>query len=465
MIPSRARSLLLVLALVLAACGGSGDPGETLRVALTSYEVPDAGTVRISLDGDVAALAERLGEEELPSEAADLLDGGSLEFSYDGERFGFAVVLDGQRPLELRVPSADELYLRADGRAVADLVARAGEEADEFAPFIGEGGPFGQLLSGEWVRLTGLAELGESVLPEGALDEVEAAAAPDVDLSELSEVLEDVEVVDAGSDGRCGGATRLDVTVGEADVEAAVEALDDVPGVTDLTTDAPAAVDLSAWVDGDALRCFGLDVGAAAARAGDVEAEVADVRGEVFLLVEVTDETTGVEVPEEFEEVDLEALFGAFFGEMLGGLGDMGDMGGLEGGFGEGPQSYGDDPTLDALYDDCEAGDDDACGELFLTSPFGSQYEEFGSTCGGRSQDEECGFGAGQSLGASTGAQAYGDDPELDALWDACEAGDGAACDELWLTSPFGSAYEDFGGTCGERDGSPGSCEATLGAG
>ncbi len=45
----------------------------------------------------------------------------------------------------------------------------------------------------------------------------------------------------------------------------------------------------------------------------------------------------------------------------------------------------------------------------------------------------------------------YGDDPELDALWDACAAGDGAACDALFDAAPLGSDYERFGSTCGDR--------------
>jgi hypothetical protein len=45
----------------------------------------------------------------------------------------------------------------------------------------------------------------------------------------------------------------------------------------------------------------------------------------------------------------------------------------------------------------------------------------------------------------------YGDDPALDQLWDACEAGDGGACDELFFSSPVDSEYEEFGDTCGNR--------------
>lgn len=53
----------------------------------------------------------------------------------------------------------------------------------------------------------------------------------------------------------------------------------------------------------------------------------------------------------------------------------------------------------------------------------------------------------------------YGSDPELDALYDACEEGDYAACDQLYLDSPAGSEYETFGDTCGDRNEPSGYCE------
>ncbi|MFW7414406.1 hypothetical protein [Demequina sp. SO4-18] len=46
---------------------------------------------------------------------------------------------------------------------------------------------------------------------------------------------------------------------------------------------------------------------------------------------------------------------------------------------------------------------------------------------------------------------AYGDDAYLDGLWDQCAVGDDAACDDLYQESPYGSEYEEFGDTCGER--------------
>jgi len=45
----------------------------------------------------------------------------------------------------------------------------------------------------------------------------------------------------------------------------------------------------------------------------------------------------------------------------------------------------------------------------------------------------------------------YGEDPDLDRLWDGCAAGDGQACDDLYLESPLDSGYEEFGDTCGDR--------------
>jgi hypothetical protein len=62
------------------------------------------------------------------------------------------------------------------------------------------------------------------------------------------------------------------------------------------------------------------------------------------------------------------------------------------------------------------------------------------------------------SMGSEEG-HGYGDNPELDALWDRCEAGDGQACDDLFLDSESGSEYEQFGDTCGRRTSGDTFCE------
>jgi hypothetical protein len=115
----------------------------------------------------------------------------------------------------------------------------------------------------------------------------------------------------------------------------------------------------------------------------------------------------------------------------------------------EGVDDYGDDAELDALHDACTAGDSEACDELYWQSPFGSGYEAYGATCGNTApQGSDCTAG---SDGGSDAVDDYGSDAELDALYDACTAGNGEACDELFWTSPVDSAYEAYGDTCGGR--------------
>ncbi|MCV2393924.1 hypothetical protein OEB99_06365 [Actinotalea sp. M2MS4P-6] len=55
-----------------------------------------------------------------------------------------------------------------------------------------------------------------------------------------------------------------------------------------------------------------------------------------------------------------------------------------------GSDAPGDDPSLDALWYACDGGDMAACDQLYNDSPFGSEYETFGDTCGGR-QDANTG--------------------------------------------------------------------------
>jgi hypothetical protein len=73
------------------------------------------------------------------------------------------------------------------------------------------------------------------------------------------------------------------------------------------------------------------------------------------------------------------ALFVVF--TIVVGVGVLGDIGGLK-------RSYGDDAALDQLWDQCEAGDMLACDDLYRGSIFGSEYEEFGKTCGFRTTGE-----------------------------------------------------------------------------
>jgi hypothetical protein len=55
-----------------------------------------------------------------------------------------------------------------------------------------------------------------------------------------------------------------------------------------------------------------------------------------------------------------------------------------------GPKRRGDSAPLDALWDDCEMGFGLACDQLFDQSLPGSEYEDFGVTCGRRTREEQC---------------------------------------------------------------------------
>ena len=65
------------------------------------------------------------------------------------------------------------------------------------------------------------------------------------------------------------------------------------------------------------------------------------------------------------------------------------------------------------------------------------------------------GASGGRDGAAAGSVETLGDDPVLDDRWRACEAGFGAACDELFAEAPIGSAYEAFGVTCGNRTPEP----------
>lgn len=140
------------------------------------------------------------------------------------------------------------------------------------------------------------------------------------------------------------------------------------------------------------------------------------------------------------------------------------------------PQGPGEDAALDGLYRSCQAGDYAACDQLYARSGFGTEYERFGATCGGRNEattayctDRYAGSSGGpgattpSSVVVDASAQSYGDDPQLDRLYDACRGGDFGACDELYLSSPFGSEYERFADTCGGRNEPQGYCEELYG--
>lgn len=136
------------------------------------------------------------------------------------------------------------------------------------------------------------------------------------------------------------------------------------------------------------------------------------------------------------------------------------------------------------LRADCEAGNPMACEDLYQGAAPGSAEEEFGRTCGGRTDGTVACTEADMDVPANSWVEdegavddapgedapdgglwdggavdTYGDDPRLDELWDACAAGDMVACDDLFWESPYGSDYERFGDSCGDTTSGGTWCE------
>ena len=110
--------------------------------------------------------------------------------------------------------------------------------------------------------------------------------------------------------------------------------------------------------------------------------------------------------------------------------------------------NYGDDPVLDDLYNQCADGDNQACDDLFWKSPSGSEYEAFGSNCGGRGGLCET---FENDIPETDIPFFYGEDDFLDNLYDQCADGNDEACDDLFWQSVGGSEYGNFALTCGGR--------------
>lgn len=130
---------------------------------------------------------------------------------------------------------------------------------------------------------------------------------------------------------------------------------------------------------------------------------------------------------------------------------------------GTGPQTYGDDPRFDRLYDECSAGDLRTCDLLFMLATEGSDYAQLASDCGGHPpvgasfcspevELDDTGFAPEDAAG-------------LEVLARDCTAGDLTACDLLYQIAPFGSPHEQTGFTCGARIGSGAlpDCRTRLG--
>lgn len=124
----------------------------------------------------------------------------------------------------------------------------------------------------------------------------------------------------------------------------------------------------------------------------------------------------------------------------------------------------GTNPELDRLWIACDNENYALCDDLYFSAPSGSDYENFGDSCGYR--NEPAGLCATIYEGGAEPANLdgdYGSDASLDRLWDRCDDGNYQACDDLFTASPSGTAYRYFGDSCGLRNEPAGWCVGIYG--
>lgn len=315
-----------------------------------------AATIAVTADGEIPA--EFAGEFEVMT-AEILVDGDNLSIEVGSE--GLAAMM-GDEMAEMESLFGDVDLDAGLGMRVVDGVTYA---------------------SGFFAAMFGVDE-GWIIFPEE--DESPADELTDDVLFEGSDALLDhvtdwevvgIEDLD-GSD-----VTRVRLTV---DLES-------------MSRDADATGDFGDQLDpldaGEGTAAMDVLVTDGGLRGFDTET-IADADGSEIVyssmmrMTRVGDDSIEVVAPEDAVELTEEAMMEALFGGAMAGafeeaLEDGGDELFSSGGFDSldsDADGYGDDPELDLLWDACDKGDGDACDDLFMSSPFGSEYEAFGSTCG-----------------------------------------------------------------------------------
>ncbi|WP_229023184.1 DUF2510 domain-containing protein [Actinomarinicola tropica] len=229
---------------------------------------------------------------------------------------------------------------------------------------------------------------------ERSREDLIAAVRDDLDLSgsEASCVVDEVGeerldgILDAGSDVSDGDRDALNAAVGEC--TGAGEETTDTTEDTTETTETTEDDDTDTDTDVDELPDPFVDAFVETMMSElDLTEAQASCFAEEFFAIEGLDIQGMSEDPDAamsdpalfsamfdiFETCDIDpmSLSGGAGGS--GGTGEDGELSGiLEG------QTYGDNPILDELWDECEDGDLEACNDLYMHSEFGSEYEAFG---------------------------------------------------------------------------------------
>lgn len=306
--------LLLVLGLVLAACGDGGDPSEELADAFQNT-FDGSFAYEFTVDADADALAE-LGEGA--GQAAGFLSGFSAAGTVDEDAASFAVTLLNQQIFQLRTIGQEAFYIQL---GLNDFLAAFGgggfDPQDELVPALdalglGEEvkGAVIEAFNGSWVGVEGELDTEElSALLGGETEPVDEEAQQrfrEVFGEDVPGFFERFVVVEEEESEDDVTSYSVLLQVHElfravADVNAEL-GVDDAAGLGDLEADLadlPETVPGTVITADDHVELITFDLAAAMADP-DADGE-AEAVGSVELRFEITDhdDVEPVEAPED----------------------------------------------------------------------------------------------------------------------------------------------------------------------
>lgn len=174
--------LVVLLSLVLAACGGPSDPGEELAEAF-QRTFDDSFAYRFIVDADASAV-EGIGEGA--GQAAAFLSGFAIEGTVDDEAVSVDVQGLGTSLLQVRSIGEDELYLQLGVQSLLGMLG-GGFSPEDLLPTLEAAGLDTELqgavlgaLRGDWIGIEGgfdAAQLGDVAGGTTEVDEEEAEEA------------------------------------------------------------------------------------------------------------------------------------------------------------------------------------------------------------------------------------------------------------------------------------------------
>jgi hypothetical protein len=329
------RKLLSVIAagaLVLSACGGSGDggpdPSDEPEAALIEA-LEDLGeegfSMTLSLNSDTESLSALAADsgDAIPEDLSDTILDSSITFGSNAEQdpaeaqAEVTFELGGENAVEFLVDGYD-VYGHAD---VAYIMETFGEDPAQLEQGLASIPPgfewIEQAANGEWIHLTGLEEFQKQMEQSGQLSgDLTEQQKKAVD--ELVRALEENSEVTEGDEE--GPGTHLEAKVNMQGIVQSFQSLvGDLTGVTGAA-DLPSSTDVptgdllvDAWVDEGTLTQMEFDILKNAELFGE-EDPIPEGVEEFGVLLVFEDFGGDVDPPDDAVEVSFQEIFSAMLG-------------------------------------------------------------------------------------------------------------------------------------------------------